>query len=222
MGWRGVFVVLALASAVMALAFLALPEPPRATAGERTRVMDILAIPPVRVGLLACLLNMAGFYGTYAYLGAAVRAVHQGGGGLAGLVVLAYGLGFTAAVPLGGIMDKLSPRRTLALSMAALAAIFLVLPAATRTLPALLAVMAVLGIVQHTALNGLVSILGSVSAERRGSITALQSVATYVGLMAGTAAMGPVYDRFGFPTVSWTSAVIMAAAALAGLRLRRL
>lgn len=83
------------------------------------------------------------------------------------------------------------------------------------------ALMGFFGILMHTALNTLVSLLTESSDNLRGAIMGVNSAVTCIGLMSGSALMGLVYTRFGFVWVTASCALLMAAAALAAYTTRR-
>ena len=58
--------------------------------------------------------------------------------------------------------------------------------------------------------------------ERRGAVMSLSTVVTYIGVLVGAAAMGPVFERSGFSTVTTFSAACLALAAAAGVWLSRI
>jgi DHA1 family inner membrane transport protein len=229
-GWRGVFGIMAALSLACVVLMTRLPKVPRLPT-PRPSYRATLSLPGARLGLITCLCNMAAFFGMYSYLGAAVReglATGSGAGnGAAALVVLCYGLGFTAGLPLGGMIDRMGPPRAMTLSMAALALLFVLLGyaanAPTGGVWQACAAITALGVAQHTALNSIVSVLGSLSTERRGSLMALNTAVTYAGVMIGSIGMGPVLEEYGFQTVTWfSSAVVLSGAVLSTMLWRKL
>lgn len=220
-GWRGVYAVAALAAALGAAAALTLPRVARLELPPPSYRAS-LAIPAVVPVLLACLADMTGFYAMYAYLGAAIRAEHAGSSGLAAIAVLAYGAGFTLAQPLGRVIDRLGAPRAMVVAMASLSAIFLLMPRALPVFPLFCVAIAALGAVQYVALNTIVSVILAAAIERRGAVMSLNTVVTYIGVLVGAAAMGPVFERSGFSTVTTFSAACLALAAAAGVWLSRI
>jgi predicted MFS family arabinose efflux permease len=109
-GWRWLFVLLAVLSLAVAAVLRVLPAGARG-GGRAERYRDAVRRPGVRPLLLVVLGYMAAFYGAYAYLGDHVRALHGAGAGTAGLIPLAYGLGFGAAAALDGRVDRVGPRQ---------------------------------------------------------------------------------------------------------------
>jgi MFS transporter, DHA1 family, inner membrane transport protein len=72
-------------------------------------------------------------------------------------------------------------------------------------------------------MTAIVSNLGSLSAERRGTVMGLFSFVTYVALGSAGAIYGSVYDAYGFYAVSFAAmATLCAAALMAGLPQLRL
>lgn len=211
-GWRSVFLTIAAGAASLALIVRRLPDRRANAIGwHATPWRDALSIPTVGLLLGVCLLLMAAFYGAYGFLGVQVRAAH-GSGAAAGLVVLAYGLGFTAAVRLGPLIDRRGPTVMMRLACVLLAAVYAALAPATESVPVLLVVMALLGLINHVALNTLVTLLTTAGAGQRGAVMAINSAVTYAGYMLGTAGMGMVFEQLGFTAVAAGSAVMMALA----------
>lgn len=208
LGWRGVFAILAGLSGVCVAAVWMLPRVPRLPAPPPS-YRATLKLPGAAIGLLASLCNMTGFFGMYAYLGAAIRTGTDLGSSASAVIVLCYGLGFTLGLPLGATIDRIGPKRAMTLSMAALAVLLLLLGQSVSALWQAGLVIGILGVAQNVALNSIVSVMGNLSDERRGSLMALNTVVTYVGVMLGGAAMGPVFEAVGFDAVTLCSAVLL-------------
>lgn len=219
-GWRGVYVIMAAASAIGAVAALTLPRVDRIAVPPPSYSAS-LQLPGIVPALLAGLTNMTGFYAMYSYLGAAIRAAHGGNSSLAAIAVLAYGAGFTLAQALGPAIDRIGPARAMVIAMGTLAVIFLVLPRVLPWFALFCVVIAMLGTVQHVALNTVVSVIASSPQSRRGAVMSLNTVATYIGVLVGAGAMGPVFEAWGFTAVTAFSAMCLAAATLAGIWLTR-
>jgi len=124
-GWRAVLLVLAGVAAAQSLLLGRLPTGATDRPAAPARYGEALRRPGVRPLLLVVLAYMAAFYGTYAYLGDHVRAVHGVGAGAAGLVSLAYGAGFGAAGLLDGRLDRSGPARLLPPTVLVLAGVYL-------------------------------------------------------------------------------------------------
>lgn len=214
-GWRGVFAGLGLPVLVALPVAFALPDPrtERGTGqGLMSRLGTAVRVPGVLPMLAVGFLNMTAFYGTYAYLGTAVRAALHGGSAVGAIPVLAYGTGFTITAFISPLIDRIGPRRVLPVAALALIGIFLTLPSVVGILPALVVVMVCFGFIQHLVLNSFIGLLSVRGGAQRGVVLALNTAGTYIGLMIGTASMGRVLDAVGFTPVTATSAALMVVA----------
>jgi predicted MFS family arabinose efflux permease len=219
-GWRGLFVLLAGLAAAVAALLRALPAGTRGGA-TAPRYRDAAGRPGVRPLLLVVLGYMAAFYGAYGYLGDHVRALHGAGAGLAGLVSLAYGLGFGSAAALDGLVDRLGPRRLLAPLVLVLVGCYALLPAAASRPPVLLVLCVAWGVVNHVGLGVLVGLLARHGGGARGPVMALYSTATYLAAAVAVTALGPVYEAVGMAGVAAGAAAALLLALVPAARLRR-
>ncbi|KJV08204.1 hypothetical protein VZ95_19285 [Elstera litoralis] len=214
-GWRGVFAGLAVPVLLAMPVAFALPDP-RTERGGTTSFVHRLGVAVRLAGVLPMLavgfLNMTAFYGTYAYLGTAVRAAMHSGAALGAVPVLAYGVGFTVTALTSGMIDRIGARRVLPMACGALIGIFLLLPLAVSVFPALILVMIVFGFTQHLVLNCFVGLLSVRGGAQRGVVLSLNTTVTYLGLMIGTASMGQVLDSWGYSVVTAVSAALMVIA----------
>ncbi len=214
-GWRGVFAGLGLPVLLALPVAFALPDPRTergGTQGLLSRLGGAVRLAGVWPLLAIGFLNMTAFYGTYAYLGTAVRAALNGGSAVGAIPVLAYGTGFTITAFASALIDRIGPRRVLPVAALALIGIFLTLPLVVGLLPALVVVMIGFGFIQHLVLNCFVGQLSVRGGAQRGVVLALNTAGTYIGLMIGTASMGRVLDTWGFTPVTAVSAALMAVA----------
>lgn len=227
-GWRGALMVMAALALLVALGLSQLTrrradlptQPVRRFGLDQLR--EVLAIPGVRGLLLICFSIMTGFYAAYGFLGAYIRALHGGGAGEAGLLALAYGAGFAITGAMSGFIDRLGAVRASLLSNTLLLAIYLGLgPAAQAGLMPLAGLMLVFGLVNHVALNAVISALSALDPARRGTILSINSAVTYAGFMAGSVSGGLVYEALGYPAVTGISAGALALALVAAFRLNR-
>ena len=160
---------------------------------------------PLLVGTLAF---MSAFYAVFGFAGAEIRLLHGGGATGAGLLALAYGVGFGV----GAAADRFADRVRLAPVLAALAVVYLLLGATVGSLPALLVVAVGWGLVNHVALTLLVSGLAAAAPETRGAVLALNSGATYGGAAVAGLGAGPLYEAAGLGWVAVAAAVVVALA----------
>lgn len=206
-GWRGAFAVLAGLAALQALVHATLPTPPVPPAdAARARLRDAWRVPGVARMLGAVVAVMVAFYGVFAFVGTEVRAVHGGGAATAGVVALAYGVGFGLAT----LGDRWLDRRRTAPGLAALAACYAGLAATTTQLPALLAVAVLWGVVNHVVITLLVSGLATAS-EARGAVLALNTAATYGAVAVAGVVAGPLHAAgFGVLALAAAGVVVLA------------
>jgi predicted MFS family arabinose efflux permease len=225
-GWRGALAGLAGLSLALVGLLGRLPGPrsSRAAGGSDGPggggYATALRRPGVRPLLLVVLAFMGAFYATYAYLGHHVRAEEGVGAAAAGLVALAYGVGFGAAGLLDGRVDRAGPARLLVPAVLALVAVYGLVPLAAGALPAVLVLAGVWGLVNHLGLSLLVALLSLAGGAARGPVMALYSAATYLAASLGTAGLGPAYERYGLPVVALVSAGALLLAALPAARVR--
>jgi predicted MFS family arabinose efflux permease len=219
-GWRAPFLVLA---ALAALALLGAARLPAArlptgggaeTSGGRSRPLAPLSYPNVPALLAVCLVFMAAFYGVYAFVGDHVRTALGVSAGGAGLLVLAYGLGFGGASLGDRLIDRAGPGRALPRALLAVAAVYALLAPATASFPTVVALAGLWGTANHFGLNALILLLSRARPDQRGAVLGLNSAVTYLGALLGTAAAGMLYPRAGFAALSFTAAALVAGAAV--------
>ena len=214
-GWRASFLALAVLAAASLMGTVRLPAGRPATAAlERVGPLAPLAYPTVPSLLLVCLAFMTAFYGAYAFVGDAVREATGSSAGLAGLIVLSYGIGFGAASLADRAVDRLRPERVLPWALAAVAAIYLALVPATATLCSAALATLLWGFANHLCLNTLIVLLSRARPDRRGAVLGLNSAVTYLGAMLGTGGAGLLYVAGGFPALGFAAAALLAGAAL--------
>lgn len=218
-GWRGALVGLAVLALLLVGLLGRLPEPRSLRpAGGSGGYAPALRRPGVRPLLLVVLAFMGAFYATYAYLGHHVRAEEGAGAAGAGLIALAYGVGFGAAGLLDGRVDRVGPARLLLPSVLALVAVYGLVAPAAGSPGTLLVLAAAWGLVNHLGLSLLVALLSLAGGPARGPVMALYSAVTYLAASLGTAGLGPLYERRGLAAVALVSAAALLLAALPAAR----
>jgi len=227
-GWRGALMVMAGLALIVALGTSQLTRnraglPPRPVRRfGLAELRSVLAIPAVPSLLLICFSIMLAFYAAYGFLGAYARLLHGGSAGDVGVLALGYGAGFAITGMLSGFIDRLGAIRASALSSLLLTGIYLGLgPAAQAGIMPLACLMLGFGMVNHIAINAVVSALSAADPARRGTILSLNSAVTYAGFMAGSMAGGLIFEGIGYPAVTLISAGALAAAWVIALRLGR-
>jgi predicted MFS family arabinose efflux permease len=220
-GWRGALAGLAGLALVLVRLLGRLPEP-RTTrpAGVGGGYAPALRRPGVRPLLLVVVAFMGAFYATYAYLGHHVRAEEGAGAATAGLLALAYGVGFGVAGILDGRVDRIGPSRLLVPAVLALVAVYGLVPPAAGSLWTVLVLAVAWGLVNHLGLSLLVGLLSGAGGPARGPVMSLYSGVTYLAASLGTAGLGPLYERHGLPVVALVSAAALLLAVLPAARVR--
>jgi predicted MFS family arabinose efflux permease len=210
-GWRAAFCALAALCTAQTALYALLPATPPATP-SRGALGAALRAPGVAALLTGVLAFMAAFYGVFAFVGVEVRAVHGGGATTAGLVALAYGLGFGVAAFADRLLDRWGTARLVAPTLALLAAVYLALAATIGAFEVFLAVALGWGLVNHLGLTLLLSRLSDVAPGLRGAVLALNTAATYGGAAVAGALAGPLHDAAGFGSLAVTAALLLAIA----------
>jgi predicted MFS family arabinose efflux permease len=213
-GWRASYVLLGMLLAAVYAGFLRLRQLPaatRASAGGMS-LLPALRTPGVPALLVVCFAYMTAFYGVYAYLGDHLRQVLGVSSSTAGLVVLAYGLGFGLAGFGDRMVDRVGPLRLLPMTLGALSLVYGLMIPATSSLAALIALAFCWGVANHFGQNIIVLLLGRASEERRGAVLALNSAVSYAGALVGAGLFGAVYEWGGFLSVAALAAGCLAGA----------
>ncbi|MEU3979293.1 MFS transporter [Streptomyces sp. NPDC026672] len=207
--WRGAFVVLAALTLASAVCGRALPasRTPEAARPRFREALDDRNLVRLLAGVVAF---MAAFYGVFAFVGTDARLRLHQGPGLSSAIALAFGCGFALA----GAVQRWTARFDRSLlppAFACLVGIYALLPYADRTLPTVLAVAALWGFVNETALTLLVVRVSH--GPGASTALALYNCVTYVAAAVGTACAGAVLSGAGFPALG------LCAAAVCGLGL---
>ncbi len=222
LGWQASYVALGLLVLVGLVGFVRLPRSEPAVDPSRSRpgVSTTLAaanIAGVRALLVAQFLFMTAFYGTYAFLGDHLRTPLGMSAFAAGLVVLAYGVGFGFASVWDRIVDRFGPARALPFALAFVALSYASMPLTTAFQTGAFAAAFVWGFANHFVLNVIVLRLGKLGGSERGMVLGLNSAVTYVGALAGPLTLGLPYAGSGFGALALCAAVSVVFAAIATL-----
>lgn len=214
-GWRTVYGSLTGLAILAALALALTRHHSRAPTGDAApSPLAALRVPGVGRLLLVCIAYMTAFYGVYAYLG---DHVHQALGqtvSASGLVALAYGLGFGAAVFADPLIDRLGARRVMPFAYAGITTVYLLLAAASGSYAAIVGIALIWGLMNHFGLNVLIGRLSVIDPARRGTILGLNSAVTYLSVTVGTVGFGPLYQLGGWLLLALVAAALCAAAVL--------
>jgi len=107
-----------------------------------------------------------------------------------------------AAISLNGrVIDRVGTARALVWSLVLLTALMATLPW-MGGVPIVLAVLiGLLGVGQGGFLTAMTTVMTQASATARGTVVALMSCTTYIGVTLGAAVMGPVFEGPGFGVI---------------------
>lgn len=219
-GWREALAALAgLAALATVLAVRLLPVGSGAdrTGDDAARIglRRALAEPAVRWLLAVNLLDMLAFYGVYTYLGSFLREELDVRSGVAGALILFYGVGVAVMSANGGLIDRLGKERTVGIVLVVDAVIFVTMPWLGGVPALLVAALVVLGTQQAAFLTAMATLATNAMPAGRGAVVALMSCTTYIGVTVGAAAMGPVFAGPGYAVVGAVcAAVAITSAAL--------
>lgn len=222
-GWRGALALVTSLALAAVLLLIQLPSR-RERAIRRRQLLPGLTEAVVEVTratglpwLLAInLLNTASFYGVFAFLGSFLRDRLDIGSGIAGLFVVAYGVGVGATTLNAQVFDRIGKQKAALIGLIGVATVVALLPQASVAGWVGLALVLVLwGVLQSTCMVNIVTLVTQQSETARGVITALLSCSTYLGFAIGSGSMGLVYERLGFGAVGLSCAAMdLAGAAL--------
>ncbi|MGO1118750.1 MFS transporter [Rhodovibrionaceae bacterium A322] len=210
LGWRWAFGLLAILSAGVALLLFVLKLARRKNRGNLplsspwSLFREGILAPGALPLLGANLLNMFSFYTVYIYLGSHLRDLFDLTASQAGFFVLFYGLGLTGATLGARAIDLLGKEKALKLCLLLLSGLLLTIP----LLPALWMIAIALlfwGWIQGSALICLTTLATACSEQARGSVLAMMSCTTYLGVtIAGV--MGPVMEHQGLSLLGFFGA----------------
>lgn len=209
------FAALNVAGAVLASFALTRNEPERMEPGARfwSPWLRHLGDPELRSTFAIGFLILFGFIGVFTYVGfLLMRPPHALSMSALGLVFLVFAPSMLTTPAAGRITNRFGPGATLPASLAmALAGLVLTL------LPSLLAVVAgmtLVGIGTFFAQAVATGHVGRIASGDRAAASGLYLSSYYCGGLAGAAAIGLLFDRFG-----WFAAVagVFAALTLAGV-----
>ena len=182
--------------------------------GAAIRFRDVLSLKGAVTGYIATFAYMIAFYQTYTFIGDHVRHLHGTGAWLGGAIALSYGAGFGAGVVFDKWIDATGPRNILPMALFLVGLNYFALPFATLSVASTAIYPLVWGFANHFCMTTLVSFMGGLSAECRGTVMGLFSFVTYVAVGVGGAVYGPVYEHYGFFPVALAATAMLFAVAL--------
>lgn len=217
--WRAVFSILAIASAVLAAGIgrsRAWGSVTRSTVP--TSPFTALRVPGIVPALLNVAAYMTAFYGLYSYLGPHLGAALQLPATFAGVAILAYGVGFGVAAPLGRLVDRYGTLNAATFAFASLTLAYLGLAASAGHVFILVLCCVIWGVANHIGLNLLVRRLTELDPRQRGAIMGLYSAITYFCVFIGALAYRPIFEQFGFAACALLSVACVVPALIGSFR----
>lgn len=212
--WRVAYVLLAL----MGLLFLLL--------SRRLPVIDISVEkagfpfdvyrkrPDILIMFVITLFYMTSFYGLYAFVGTFARNSFYNSATLAGLIAMAYGIGFGLASFKSHWIDKCSPQSSASIIFILISLVYSILAFSHTSIYLLLAACLLWGVVNHFGLNVIVSLLIELSSGYKTATLGIYSVLSYSGTMIGGLVYGYIFNRHGFASIATMSFILCVVSAV--------
>lgn len=218
-GWPWVFVAFALTALILvvSMGLMSKRRPlrtPMARDAQTNARVSLFGLPGVVPLLVATFGNMFGFYGMYTFFGVAwhlhAAITHIASGAL--LVI--YGIGFTMSIVTGRWADRFGHPKSLVISLVSVTAVLSLLPYATTRIGLIACVLFVWGVMQSLTVTLLSASLSQCSEAHRSQIMGWYSFATNTAVTLSAAAMGWLFVRVGYTSVSVFCAASTALAAV--------
>ncbi|MGB0959925.1 MAG: MFS transporter [Halocynthiibacter sp.] len=220
-GWRMIYLLLVLATALCWLGLNRANIPDIARSTTRTSPFTALNVPGVRGGLFSVTMLGLGFYGIYNYIGAHLEDVLLRPVKDAGLFTLLYGVGFGLSTILDPIVDRIGLRRGLIYSFLSLGLLYILFAQVVDTYWMIAGYFFIWGIFQHLGLNMTVSRLTHLDPSQRGAIMGLNSTMMYLCVFGATFVYAPLFERFGMAGNAYFSALLILLGAGEAIVTRR-
>ena len=218
--WRGIYLVIALAAALLAFSLRRLPTPaPRpGTAFVRQALRDYARYwrtASTRHGLLLASMISGTAAALLTYLGAFLTMTFKMSISAVGFIFLVAGLTSTlGALAGGGLSDRVGKQRMVTLCSLALAVIFPVLTHA-QSIAQLYVIVGAAGLFlagREGPYQALISEL--IAATERGAYIAMRNATSQLAIALSVASAGWLYSRYGFGAVTIFATALSLIAAL--------
>ena len=217
-----VFAALNLAGAVLVFAYLRHADrmmPMASEASPFAALRDHLANPRLRAGFAIGFCILFAFIGTFTYVNfVLVRPPYAVGPMALGFVYFVFVPSILTTPAAGAIVRRFGARQTLwaALAVAAVGLPLVLAP----SLPAVLGGLALIGIGTFFAQATATGFVGQAATADRGAASGMYLSSYFLGGLIGSAVLGQVFDRFGWPLCVAGIALALLLAAVLGVRLR--
>ncbi len=220
-GWRVAYMIMASLCVCSLIGFSQLPAYKRPQKTKTLSTKQVLQIPNVFTVLVICSLFMLSFYGVYVFIGDYARTVLSISASTAGLLVMAYGIGFALASVGDPIIDRFGPKQSMSFVLLFVSGIYVSMYVLTHSLIPLIVVCGAWGFANHFGLNCILVILNTADPDNKAAIMGLYTAITYIATMLATLIFGWLYSQFEF-TALITLAMVscLTAAFLAAIKLK--
>ncbi|MFB4320051.1 MFS transporter [Actinomadura sp. 21ATH] len=214
-GWRAAFLVTAgLALLVLlALSVLLPPLPPERTV-PLSGVFRLLGDAPVRTGLVLVAFLVTGHFAAYTYIRPVLEDTAGAGPATIGTLLLVYGVAGVAGNFAAGLGAARSPRRTLVLISAVLAATVLLIPVLGGSVPAATALMAVWGLAYGGVSVSTQTWMLAASPGAREGASSLFVAAFNTAIALGALTGGLLADATAIESAMWLGGALALGALL--------
>lgn len=234
-GWRGVFVVMAIASVLIlgfiwasavrprrstaAVGALGPPPQPAATAAPPSATTPVSTALRLRAVSVTTLWALA-VYGIYTYLGTILTNIAHLTSGMLAAALACFGLGAIAGNLAGGrLTDRWGGRTVSIVSLSALAVLDTVLGLTLDAPTAvLLLVLAAVALAAYPYFSAQQARLIAYQPAGSGLLIAWNNSAMYAGILIGSAVGGRVLTHLGAPALAFAAAAVAALGALTATR----
>jgi DHA1 family inner membrane transport protein len=164
---------------------------------------------------VVCFLYMTAFYGIYSFLGVHVRKSFDASAGLAGLFVMAYGVGFGLASFCGKFIDRITPRLAIFYILLGISGVYLAMGYLEANRNWLIGLCIVWGFINHLGLNSIVVNISLAAPDRKTVNLGLFSTISYGGTLIAGLAFGHCYEARGFAYILYIACSICVVSAVA-------
>lgn len=213
--WRTAFVVIAVLALVVLVALaLLLPRLPAEQEVRLSGVMRLFGRPPVRTGLIVVGLLVTGHFAAYTYVRPVLEEVSGASAGLIGTLLLVYGVAGVIGNFAAGAGAARSPRATLLVISAVLAATVALVPVLGGSVVTAGVLLAVWGLSYGGTSVSTQTWLLAAAPDAREAASSL-----FVGVFNGAIALGALVgglaaDGSGVAAVMWLGGAFAAGALL--------
>ena len=200
--WRCAYLILAILGLVFL--FFSRKLPVIETDAEKTGfpLKEYCQQPAILMMFVITLLYMTSFYGLYSFIGTFARNSFNDSASLAGLITMAYGIGFGLASLKSHWIDKFGAHACASIIFIIISTVYMIIALNSSSLSVLLIICLLWGGVNHFGLNVIVSLLIQLSSGYKTATLGIYSALSYGGTMIGGLIYGYIFTHYGFSTIA--------------------